>query len=158
MSPSGFNIFWYSAKKRVPVSRFLALAICGSGKVIQISEISSVAENRFQYFGVRAEKCRIFQLLFLSRFGTGPHPGSFYIQSDKIFFGIQPGQAYRVFSFPATHFQHDRVVVSEYRFVPFSSKRVFGTKNLFVSRLGKRFPTSPFQRIWLICFFPCILI
>ena len=53
---------------------------------------------------------------------SGPHPCTFYVDADEVFFGEQPGQSGCVFAFPASEFEDYGSVVSEYFFTPFPAQ------------------------------------
>ncbi|MPM72975.1 hypothetical protein SDC9_119951 [bioreactor metagenome] len=53
---------------------------------------------------------------------SGPHPGTFDVNSYKIFLRVELCQSYRIFSLSATELEYYRVIVSKIIRFPFPLK------------------------------------
>ena len=92
----------------------------------------SRSENRFEHFGIHTQESYIIHSVFYSCFCPFPHAGSLDIQSDKILFGIQFPQFDRIFSFAASDFQNDGMIVVKDLLIPFSLQGIIRTKYLLM--------------------------
>ena len=71
-----------------------------------------------------AQKCHIIQLFLCSSLSSLPKSCSFYVNSYVIPVRNSSGKVYRVLPFPASQFEHDRLVLGEHRPIPMTLYRM----------------------------------